>query len=496
MKTKITGRYIIGHVDGSPLVFMDGCVIYEEDTIIYVGSTYEEPVDLTIDAGNAIISPGFIDLDALCDIDHAILDAYPGPELAKGLEWSEAYFRGEREEIFTSEEEAFRRRYAFVQLIMNGVTTALPISGEYHKHWAETYDEFAQMAEIAAELGLRVYMGPSYRSGVMVTQANGEQTVLWDEALGTAGLHEAVRFVKQYDGKYGGLIKGLLAPARIQTCTTELLQRTRLFADELDCPVRLHAAQEDLEIRLLREWYGETPVELLARIGFLAPKTLLPHATHLKGHHPGLPAGDELPLLSENGVTVVHCPVIEARYGSVLNSYEKYLHAGVNIGLGTDTFPPDMIRVMDLAHNLNKIISGNQWSLDAGEIFLAATLNGARALGREDLGRLSPGAKADMIVIELDALRSGVVDDPIRTMILHTSGWNVKTVIINGRTVMLDHHIPGVDETMLRTQAQSYFEKMRQAYSQRDFRQRPVQELFPPVFRYADEVNRRRAGNM
>lgn len=487
MKTKITGRFVIGYNGRVPLIYNNGCVVYEGDTVSFVGSQYTGEVDQTMDAGNAIVSPGFIDLDALCDIDHAILDAYQTPDAAKGLEWSEEYFNTNRKEIFTKEEEALRRRYAFVQLILNGVTTALPIAGEYHKEWAETYDEFSHIAEIASDLGIRVYLGPSYRSGIPVTRQSGAQDVIWDEARGTAGLKDAVRFVQDFDGKYGGLVKGFLAPARIQTCTPDLLIQTRRHSDELNCPVRLHACQEDVEVRLLDQWYGETPLQLLSRINFLGPRTMIPHATHLKGHHPILSNdGDELHLLCDSGTTVVHCPVIEARYGTALNSFEEYRRAGINLGLGTDTFPPDMIRVMDLAHNLNKILMGNQWSLDPGEIFNAATLGGAKALGREDLGRLSPGAKADIIIVDLNSLRTGVVDDPIRTLILHTSGWNVKTVIINGRTVMEDGIIPGVDPQELRQQGQNFFDKMRAAYTQRDYMKRPADELFPPVFKIAE----------
>ncbi len=117
---------------------------------------------------------------------------------------------------------------------------------------------------------------------------------------------------------------------------------------------------------------------------------------------------------------------------------------------------------------------------------MAATLGGAKALGREDLGRLSPGAKADIIIIDLNSLRTGAVEDPIRTLVLHTSGWNIKTVIINGKTVMEDGVIPGVNQQELHQKGQDYFDKMRAAYTQRDYKQRPADELFPPVFKTVD----------
>jgi len=489
LKTKIIGKFVIGHNGNTPVIHSNGCVVFESDTIIYVGESYLGEAEQVIDAGNAIISPGFIDLDALGDIDHAILDSYQPPHLSQGLEWSEEYFNSERKEIFSKDEEMLRRKYAFVQLILNGVTTALPIAGEYHKYWAESYEEFQSIAEIAAELGLRVYLGPSYRSGVTVTRQNGGAKVLWDEAFGNAGLQEAVRFIHDFDGKYEGLVRGFLAPARIQTCTIELLKQTRRYSDELNCPVRLHACQEDEEILFLKRMYDETPLSLLSKIGFLGPRTLIPHATHVGGHHPMLSnVQDELHLLGDTNTTVVHCPVIESRYGAVLNSFEKYQKAGINIALGTDTFPPDMIRVMDLALNLNKIMNGNQWSLDPGEIFNAATVYGANALGREDLGRLAPGAKADIIIVNLDPLRTGVVEDPIRTLIMNTSGWNINTVIINGKVVMENGEIPGLDQNTLRKKGQAYFDKMRSAYTCRDYKKRSVDKLFPPVFETAREA--------
>jgi cytosine/adenosine deaminase-related metal-dependent hydrolase len=118
----------------------------------------------------------------------------------------------------------------------------------------------------------------------------------------------------------------------------------------------------------------------------------------------------------------------------------------------------------------------------AADVFNAATLGGARALGRDDLGRLAPGAKADITVVDLGELRSGPSDDPIRTMLYNTSGGQVRTVIINGRTVMADRRIPGVDEAAMRERAQRYFAAYKQAYTARDYLHRAPEDLFPPSF--------------
>lgn len=483
MKTLITGRYVIGNDGSKNVIYKDGCVLYEKDTILYVGPKIETEDYQTIETGNSIVSPGFVDVDALADIDHAILDSYNPPELMSGLNWSEAYFHSQRIAKFSREEEYLRRKYAFVQLLMNGITTVVPIAGEYQQVWAETYEDAENMARLAAELGLRAYIGPSFRAGVPVTNGRGEYDVLWDEKEGFHGLDEAVRFIKDFDGHANDRIRGILLPARIETCSSALLNRIRMNSEELNALVRLHACQTDDEIRLIRKWYNKTPLQVLQEHQLLNPNLLLPHATHIGSRHPTLnQIPDELPLLGDNGVHVVHCPVIEARYGAVLNTFEDYQNAGVNICMGTDTFPPDMMRVMDLAHNLNKVLKFRQDSLGVDKVFEAATLNGAKALGRDDLGVLKVGAKADMIAVGLDNFYTGTQEDPIRTLVLNTTGRDVHKVIINGELVMSDGKIEGVDLAELKQAGQQYFDKLRQEYTHRDYKNRPPEELFPATY--------------
>ncbi len=102
MITKITARYVIGFDGTDHLIYKNGEVLYENDTVIGVGPVSAAFADRTIQAGNAIVSPGFIDLDALWDIDHCIFDSWPDPEQGKGLEWSERYFDSERTPLFSS----------------------------------------------------------------------------------------------------------------------------------------------------------------------------------------------------------------------------------------------------------------------------------------------------------------------------------------------------------------------------------------------------------
>jgi cytosine/adenosine deaminase-related metal-dependent hydrolase len=472
---------VIGYTGSDHTVYRDGEVVYEDDAIIFVGHRFPGEVDAVHDHGDAIISPGFIDLDALFDIDHAIFDTWLDADRVAGQRWSEAYFPAARE-TFSFEDEVFKRRYAMVQLILNGITTAMPIAAEMSRAWAETYDEFAAVVEIAGELGLRLYLGPSYRAGVNVTRTDGTPDVLWNESLGEKGLQDAVRFVRDFDGAHNGLIRGALLPARVETNTLDILRRTKAASDELGCPLRLHAAQGEQEANFLRAWYGRRPIELLADLGVLGPRTLIPHVTTLDVPDANTDTTEDLARLQEHGTSVIHCPMISIRHGRLLNSFDRYRALGINLALGTDTFPPDMIRVMDYGSLAGKIVAGDQSAASAADLFRAATLGGARALGRTDLGRLAPGAKADMIVVSLADLRTGPYADPIRTMLYNTTGACVSTVIVNGRTIMEEGHIPGVDVDDLRDRAQRYFDAYQASYTERDFRRRAPDDLFPPSF--------------
>jgi len=170
------------------------------------------------------------------------------------------------------------------------------------------------------------------------------------------------------------------------------------------------------------------------------------------------------------------------RYGSTLDSFNAYKKAGINISLGTDSFPPDLIRGIDAGVQLAKILAGTNDAGDVAGYFDAATLGGARALRRPDLGRLEPGAQADLVAFSLGDIRDGVHDDPLRTLVLNGTARQAVLSVVAGRTIMADGVIEGVDLDYWRLKGQELFGRMRQAYSVRDARNRPANELFPPVY--------------
>ncbi|MGY2745040.1 chlorohydrolase family protein [Arthrobacter sp. UYCu723] len=488
MRTRFSAEFVLGHEAGQHVLIRNGDVVYEDSRIVYVGPDYEGPTDESFDLGRSLITPGLIDLDALTDIDHLLIDSWASADRANDLQWSEDYFRNRRADVFTAQERQTIRKYALVQLALHGVTTYMPIASEIHSAWAESFEELAEMAETSRQIGLRGYLGPAYRSGVNVVRPDGKRDVAFDEEQGRTGLADAVRFLDHAEELADPLVNGVLLPCRIETLTADLLRATAAIAHERHALVRLHCLQGATERELLQRWYGLTPLQLLQQTGLIRERLLIPHGIFVD-RNPLVDGDDrgDLQTLADARVTIIHCPLTSLRYGMALDSFAAFRDAGINLCLGTDSFPPDLIRGMDTGVQLAKLIDGKLDAAPAEHYFEAATLGGARALDRPDLGKLEVGAQADLVAFALDDIRDGVIDDPIRTLLLSGTARQATHSVVAGRLVMRDGRIPGIDVQALKDEAQRLFTTMRDAYSDRDTERRTPGQLFPPAFPYAPD---------
>jgi len=464
----ITARWLIGHRDGRHAILEHGELVMTGAEIQFIGHGYTGEVATRMDFGEAVICPGFVDLDALSDLDTTILGYDNGPAWKKGRVWPRSYIQRGPYEMVSPEGLAFQKRFAFAQLIRNGITTALPIASLFYREWGETVAEFEAAAEAAAELGLRVYLGPAYRTGNQLVEEDGRIETMFDEARGLAGLDEAVGFCRRLEGSHGDLVRTMLAPDRIETCTPELLRRTAAAARDLNVPVRLHCCQSATEVDIVRRLHGMTPPAWLESLDFLSERALLPHGVYVSGR--------DLQIIRDSGASIVHCPLVSARHGSAMDSFASYRAMGLNIAMGTDTWPPDMLLNMQLGMMLCRLRAGSVSACRSEDYLDAATLGGAEALGRADLGRLAPGCKADIAVIDLS--RTLQTPDPVQSLLTGASGRDVRSVFVDGRLVMHDRTIPGFDEAAEFARAQAQFDEVIRRYPDRTLGHPPVAEIF------------------
>lgn len=473
-RTALTAEWVLGHNDGRHCLIPGGEVVIDGATVLHVGRRFDGEVARRIDLGRALVSPGLIDLDALSDLDTTLLAIDHGPGWAKGRVWPRSYVDRGPYEMYAPEELAFQKRFAFAQLLLNGITTAAPIASLFYRSWGETAAEFEAAAEAAGDLGLRVYLSPAYRSGGMVCEAPGRLEAVFDEERGLKGLAEAVAFIGAQDGTHEGLVRGMLAPDRVETCTETLIRRTLDAGHDLGCKVRLHMAQGEMEVAAVRKLHGTTAPGWLAGMGLLSDRLLAPHATNAT-------EGD-LDLYAAHGVSVIHCPLVSARFGSVLRSFRRLKDRGITVAMGTDTAPADMLMNLMVGLLTARIADGDTAAVKSADLWDAATLGGAKALGRGDLGRLQPGARADIAVFALDDTAMTPAIDPITTLVNGGSGKVTKAVFVDGRLSMRDRQVAGLDLAAAQARAQTQFDGLVAKYPHRTWGHPPVAEIFPASY--------------
>ncbi|MGB3874939.1 MAG: amidohydrolase family protein [Shinella zoogloeoides] len=472
-RTALSARWIVAHENGRHRLLTDGEIVIEGQEVVYVGPRFPGEVARRIELGDMLVSPGFVDLDALSDLDTTVLTIDYGPGWATGRVWPRSYVERGPYEMYTPEQLVFQKRFAFAQLLLSGVTSALPIASLFYREWAETVAEFEGAADAAGDLGLRVWLGPAYRSGGMVCEAPGVLEPVFDEARGLKGLEDAIAFAGRITGRHEGLVQGMLAPDRVETSTLALLQRTMAASAEMGLPVRLHMAQGKMERQTVARLHGTTAPQWMARHGLLNERLIAPHAVQAEP--------EDLDLYAKHGVTIAHCPLVYARGGEYLNSFRRCRDLGIRIGMGTDTTPPDMVLNMAVALMTGRIAAGEA-GLSTAEVFDAATLGGADALGRTDIGRLQPGSKADIAIFDLSDPRFAPTVDPVQSLIFGATGRVTRAVFVDGRLSMRDGEVAGIDIKAARRQAQAQFDGLVAKYPERSWGHPSVETMFPPTY--------------
>nr|WP_305123228.1 chlorohydrolase family protein [Roseomonas sp. GC11] len=467
----IRASHIIAYQGGGHRHLKDGVVVIEEDRILHVGRHYDGPVDRVIEAQGQVVTPGLINT-------HAHLSESP-------LDKSFVEDRGPRQfylsglfEFLTARDgaitDAARRAciaYSMPELLRTGTTTIMEIG------WHGDV-----VAEHAERVGLRAYIGQGYRSGRWLT-ANGRTVEYeWLADDGLAGFNDAVAFIERVEGRANGRIKGFLTPMQVDTCSEALLRRSADAARDMKVPLALHVSQSVPEFQEMTRRHGRTPIEWLEQIGFLSERCILGHCIIPGESSWANYQADDIGILADTGANVAHAVWVFARRGIAMESFSKYLARGVNMTIATDTCPQSMIEAMRWTSVASKIVDRRTQVATAADVFNAATLNGAKALGRDDLGRIAPGAKADLLIWHGESMFMTPLRDPIRNIVFSATAEDLDTSIIDGRVVMQGGVVPGYDPVELGRAVQQGAEAMWEGMKSRDWAGRDIEQLSPSSF--------------
>ncbi|HEB87146.1 MAG TPA: TRZ/ATZ family hydrolase, partial [Gammaproteobacteria bacterium] len=268
-------------------------------------------------------------------------------------------------------------------------------------------------------------------------------------------LQKGIALHDQLNGN--SLISTAFAPHAPYTVSDEPLSRIATYAEELDIPIHIHLHETAFEVQASVEKFGLRPIERLQKLDLLSPGLLAVHMTQLEK--------EDIPLLAETGVHVVHCPESNLKLASGFCPVQALIEAGVNVALGTDGAASnndlDMLGELRSAALLGKAVSGNASAVPAMQALRMATLNGARALGlEEETGSLKPGKAADMIAIDLSGVDTQPVYHPQSQVVYAASRHCIRDVWVAGKQLLRDGELTTLNSTAILEHAHEWKEKL------------------------------------
>ena len=146
-------------------------------------------------------------------------------------------------------------------------------------------------------------------------------------------------------------------PREVETSTVELLEKTLSFADELKVPMATHAAYSVLEFHDIVREHQMTPIELLDKVGMLRTTLNIGHGNFIADNsNLNYSGARDLELMGTHHCSISHCPINIARRARTLDNWNRYRDAGVNMSIGSDTYPRDMVMNMRTASLMGKIM--------------------------------------------------------------------------------------------------------------------------------------------
>lgn len=387
--------------------YFKGYLGIEGERISFVSRNSREAEEFTakhsgdcreIDAAGKVVMPGFINTHThvAMALLRGISDDVPLMEWLEQHIWPIESKMGYKE-VYDG------ARLGILEMLMGGTTT-----------FVDMYPYEEAVADAAENAGIRAIVCPCPMDFRMDHFENDWRAV-------------RQRFSKSH------LITMMMGPHAIYTLSDKNLQRSISLSHELCIGSHVHLAETITEVNDSRTKYGMSPTEYFDKSGLFSTPTLAAHCVVMSDH--------DIEILARNKVSVAHNPQSNMKLASGISPVKKMLDAGVNVSLGTDGASSnndlDMWEEMRTASLLQKVLTMDPCAIPAYTALQMATINGAKAIGREEeLGMLAPGMFADIQVINIEKPHLYPHTNIISELVYSTHASDVETVIINGRIIV------------------------------------------------------------
>ncbi len=380
----------------------DGVVVVENGSITSVGKNTNERAEKVIDAKGCVVLPGLINAHT-----HLAMTLFRG--FADGLPYKDWIERIQRKEAKLTNRSVRAGTYlGALEMIKTGTTS-----------FADMYIHMEEVAKVVEETGMRASLGFGMIEGL-------------NEDSDTK-LRNRADFVRKWNSAAGGRITTMYAPHSALSCSKEFLIKVKERARKDNVGIHIHVLETEDELNLMKKRYGMCSIKFLNTIGFLSRDVLAAHCVWL--------SDDDIDLLKDKNVNVVHCPASNMALGVGIAPVPRMLEKGINVALGTDGAASsgslDMWTEMRCASYLHKLKDPK--AMPSSKVLEMATLNGAKALGIK-AGVIAPGYLADIILV--DVKKPTFASSNLCSALVHgASGCDVRATIVGGKILMEDYEV-------------------------------------------------------
>ncbi|MBI4259831.1 MAG: amidohydrolase [Actinobacteria bacterium] len=319
----------------------------------------------------------------------------------------------------------------FAEMALAGITTAVDF---FYLHDRGNENDLA-VVEAAGEVGIRVVVARSMYDWAGAPKRYQETP---DQAVRNfRELHSALA------GDGGAFAQP--APHSIHGASPEMIQAGAALAEELDLPFHIHVAEGIYEWEMSLERHGVSPVRFLDSLGVLSERAVMVHCVWVDP--------DDLALMAERGVRVVHNPGANAFLGDGIAPLREMLDRGITVCLGTDggctNSRQSVFEEMRMAALLAKAAASDAGALNAEQALRLGTANGGTALGLP-VGRIAPDHAADLVVVDLEHLSVQPASTAPKQIVYAMQRGAIRRVLVGGVPVVEDGHLTRVDEREIR----------------------------------------------
>lgn len=427
-------------------------------------------VDTVLDASNKLILPGLVNAHIHSSdnftkglVDNLPLDLY----MLKCLPIFSAKSSNQRDTYL-------RTLISCIEMLKTGTTTViddvfhLPIpTQESIQAVFQAYRDCGMRAIVTANVQDKPFFDTLPYVGEMIPPSLKEELDKKPSPSAKKSL-DFCRYAARRWGKEENLVRFALAPSAPQRCSDNFLEEIGEISESENVPIITHALETKVQAVFAKLLYRKTLIEHLDEMGLLTSRLALVHGIWI--------TNKDIELLGNGELSVIYNPASNLKLGSGLTPLRRLLSAGVNIALGCDGISSNdsqnMFEAMKLAALLHRTANSDfdSWIL-SHEALRMGTLGGARAgMMQNQVGSIGVGKKADMLLIDLNRIEYCPLNDLVNEVIFCEHGYSIDTVIIEGKIVVRDRKVLGIDESSIleeiKEASRRFFQENRGVYQE------------------------------